>query len=185
MKKILIAIFILALVNSFPAYLKAQSLYQNDKHLFSLNSPSENLTGLRLASVLFPFNPILQVEDGKLNFGFTKELTLGIVKAGHIAIEYSHIFKENDKEQLRFSYNYDFFTKPGDFAVFYYSIGAGYFTDFNRKGFFPQASLNVIFPIDDFVGVVPYVKLRNTFMTEKEKPNIFDFSLGLKTSFYF
>ncbi|MBS1492396.1 MAG: hypothetical protein JST55_02735 [Bacteroidetes bacterium] len=170
----------------------AQSLKSSSNDVLSLNhlpslskmNKSEAGLGVEIISVIFPINPIIAVEDGKTYFGLTKEIGIGMVNAGHISAEYSHLFRSENSNHLRFSYNYDFYPKPGDFAAFMISVGGGYFTDFNKKGFFPQASLGMLLAFTDGVGIIPYIKLRNTFMTDKTQADIFDFSLGLKTIFY-
>lgn len=187
MKKSLGFIFSIIL---FASACHGQSLQQYKTENLSLNniSPSERSMGgsnLRIVSMIFPFNPIIAVEDGKVYFGFTKEVIAGIIGYGHIASEYSYLFRSKNNSHLRFSYNYDIVTESGDLGGFLISAGGGYFTDFNKKGIFPQISFNALMPVGDDAAVMPYVKVRYTFMTDKIQSNIFDFSLGLKTAFYF
>ena len=134
---------------------------------------------------MFPINPILLLEDKKFYVGITKEFSFGIFPYGRIAAEYSLIFRNTRLNQLRFSYNFDIPVEAGDLAAFFLTVGAGYFTDFYKEGYFPQASFSLLIPVDDNIGISTYFKIRNTFMTEKEESDIFDISLGLATVFYF
>lgn len=168
----------------------AQSLQHNEKENLSLSNispPERSMEGgtLRIVSMIFPINPIIAVEDGKVYFGFTKEVIAGIIGYGHIAAEYSYLFRSANNSHLRFSYNYDIVTESGDLGGFLISAGGGFFSDFNKKGIFPQVSFNALIPVSDDAAVMPYIKVRYTFMTDKIQSNIFDFSLGLKTAFYF
>lgn len=188
MIKTLIAIFLfIGILHS--AY--CQSLNSYDKGKISLNSyPDIKISDSKssITDVLwlaFPFNPILAVEDGKTYFGFTKEVSFGTIREGNIAIEYSYLFRDENKNHFRISYNHEFAAVSGDFAALLTSAGAGYFTDFNKKGFFPQLSINLLMVVFENVCAVPYIKGRYTFMTDKNEANIFDLSLGIKTAFYF
>lgn len=190
MKKSLSLLYTILLICSFFNILNAQSLQTMGKEKLTLNSLAHSKNSsdggtFKFITMLSPINPIVEVENSKVYFGLTKEVVLGVVGLGHLGVEYSHLFRTDNSNQLRFSYNYDFFTKPSDFAAFLISVGGGYFTDFNKKGYFPQVSLGMLLAIFDYAGVVPYIKLRNTFITDKTQSNIFDFSLGLKTAFYF
>lgn len=169
----------------------AQSLQFSKKETLSLSSLSKPTISVSKSSpaeafwLIFPFNPIILVENQKVYFGLTKEFAIGKVGFGHIAAEYSYLFRSENNSHLRFSYNYDIILEAGDLGGFLLSVGGGYFTDFNKKGIFPQVSFNMLLPLYDDVAVMPYIKTRYTFMTDNSQSNIFDFSLGLKTSFYF
>jgi hypothetical protein len=187
MKKIFVLFFFILIFESG----NTQTLQSFQKEKLSLNSFPSVANSISKESpadalwLLFPFNPMLVVENQKVYFGLTKEVSFGIARIGNIAAEYSYIFREERKNHLRFSYNYEFLASGSDFAVFLVTFGAGYFTDFNKKGFFPQTGLNLLLVLYENVCVAPYVKARYTIMTKKEESNIFDFSLGLKTAFYF
>lgn len=133
---------------------------------------------------LYPFNPIFAIEGGKFYFGFTKEVTLGVFPFGHLGAEYSYFFRDERRDHFRYSYNYDIVLEAGDLGAFLGSVGVGYFTDLHKKGIFPQTSISALIPLVEDIGIMPYLKLRYTIMTEETESNIFDFSFGLRTSFY-
>ncbi len=134
---------------------------------------------LKAGLIVFPFNPIVLIEDKKFYAGFTKEISYGKFPYGRIALEYSLIIRETRLNHLRASYNFDIPLETGDFFAFLISVGGGYFTDFDKEGYFPQASLSLLLPFSDEIGSMPYIKFRHTFMTDKSKSDISDFSLGL------
>lgn len=188
MIKTLIAIFLLGgmtsslfcqTLNSF----KEEKLSLNKTPAIKLSDSKSSITDVLWLA--FPFNPILVVEDGKTYFGFTKEISFGTIREGNIGIEYSYLFRDENKNHMRISYNHEFAALSGDFAALLASAGVGYFTDFNKKGFFPQLSINFLLVVFEDVCAVPYIKGRYTFMTDKNESNIFDLSLGIKTAFYF
>jgi two-component system alkaline phosphatase synthesis response regulator PhoP len=121
----------------------------------------------------------LLIENKKFYAGFTKEISYGKFPYGRLALEYSFIFRETRLNHLRASYNFDIPLETGDFFAFLISVGGGYFTDFDKEGYFPQASLSLLLPFSDEIGSMPYIKFRHTFMTDKSKSDISDFSLGL------
>jgi len=188
MIKTLIAIF---LFSGMTHSLFCQSLNSFNEEKISLSKlQSLKLWGSKssitnLLWLAFPFNPILAVEDGRTYFGFTKEVSFGTIREGNIGVEYSYLFRDENKNHLRISYNHEFAAVSGDFAALLASAGVGYFTDFNKKGFFPQLSINFLLVVFENVCAVPYIKGRYTFMTDKNESNIFDLSLGIKTAFYF
>lgn len=154
----------------------------------SLNDRTESGFSFNTAktlALLFPFNPIFLIENKKFYVGITKEISLGKFPYGRLAAEYSLIFRKTHLNQLRFSYNFDIPLETSDFAVFMLSLGGGYFTDFSKEGYFPQASLNLIIPFDNVLGISTYLKFRNTFVNEESESDIFDFSLGLAVVIYF
>ena len=154
-----------------------KSLQDRSESGFSFNTA-------KTLALLFPFNPIFLIENKKFYVGITKEISFGKFPYGRLAAEYSLIFRETHLNQLRFSYNFDIPLETSDFAVFMLSLGGGYFTDFSKEGYFPQASLNLIIPFDDVIGISTYLKFRNTFVTEENESDIFDFSLGLAVAIY-
>ncbi len=128
---------------------------------------------------------MLLVENEKVYAGVTKEFSVGRFPYGRVAAEYSLIFRETKINQLRFSYNYDIPLSAGDIAAFMLSVGGGYFTDFDKTGYFPQLSFGLLLAASDHVAVHAYTKVRNTFVTEDNESDIFDLSLGFGSSFYF
>ncbi|MBS1514016.1 MAG: hypothetical protein JSS63_03225 [Bacteroidetes bacterium] len=188
MIKALIVIFILFGITGFALSQQTNS-FQRDKLVLNYNKkirPSESKASVSDVLLLaFPFNPIFIVEEGKSYLGFTKEVSFGTIREGNIGVEYSYIFRDENKNHLRISYNHEFAAVSGDIAALLASAGVGYFTDFNKKGFFPQLSINLLLTVFENVCAVPYIKGRYTFMTDKSEANIFDLSLGIKTAFYF
>ena len=182
-KNIFLLTFIVTFILTFffpMSYTSAQTqnsflpeLKLNDKQ-----KQAESLSFSEIALVLFPFNPILMIDNDKFYAGITKEISLGFIPYGRISAEYSLVFRETHLNQLRFSYNYDFLLEAGDFAAFLLTAGGGYFTDFDKTGYFPQASLAILFPITDDIATNPYIKFRYAFVNDN-KGDVYDLSFGL------
>lgn len=184
------AIFLLILLILISNQTLAQTILQEYKtQKYSVNSEEklklhskENTESsnvfLKALLIAFPFNPIFQLQDKRFYAGITKEISLISYPYGRLAVEYSLIFRETRLNQVRASYNYDFGMESGDFYAFLISVGGGYFTDFYDVGYFPQVSASLLLPFSDKISTVPYLKIRETFMT-KGSPDIFDISLGL------
>ena len=138
-----------------------------------------------LLFAIWPLNPIVLHEDEKFQFGLTKEFSIWKFNYGRIAFEYSRIFRGNNKNHYRFSYNYDI--PLGDKRAHErLSIGVGYFTDTENKGFFPQISYSYALSVcAPFGAFIPNAKLRYTFMSDENKSNIFDISAGVGFFIFF
>ena len=150
----------------------------------SLKLNDKNTTGktqgfYKTGLALFPLNPILLIENKKFYVGITKEISFGFFPYGRIAAEYSLIFRETRVNHVRFSYDYDFPIEVSDFAAIMITAGGGYFTDFNKFGYFPQISFAILFPLSDNIATNPYIKFRHTFMDDKNESDISDMSFGL------
>jgi len=159
----------------------------------SVKSENKNIfTGkageLKTSKSVLPFvfyaglfiNPMVLLEDKKVHFGLTKELSFGYYPYGRLAFEYSFIVRERNTSHLRLSYNYDFILEAGNFAAFVLAPGAGYFTDTGNKGWFSQVSFGLLIPA--FISAIfPYIKYRHTFIQNKPegKTYIDDLSLGI------
>jgi hypothetical protein len=139
-----------------------------------------------VATVFYLINPILLYENKKLFGGITKEFSIGFGDLGEhrVATEYSLILGGNVKHYLRFSYKYDFLLKEnikpshmfqGTGVV---SVGAGYFTDFNGKGAFPEISYGYSIRNHKLL-FYPHVKIRYTYMFGKDKIDKADISFGI------
>lgn len=179
-RNIFLTVFFISasIVNSYSQNSEYKSSEINLKfHSKENSSMSSGL--LKAGLIVFPFNPILLIENKKFYAGFTKEISYGKFPYGRLALEYSFIFRETRFNHLRASYNFDIPLETGDFFAFLISVGGGYFTDFDKEGYFPQASLSLLLPFSDEIGSMPYIKFRHTFMTDKSKSDISDFSLGL------
>ncbi|MCB0727488.1 MAG: hypothetical protein KDD00_08490 [Ignavibacteriae bacterium] len=64
-------------------------------------------------------------------------------------------------------------------------MGGGYFTDFEKYGYFPQTSANFLLPATDDIAVNAYFKVRNVFVADDKGSDVFDISLGFGTIFSF
>jgi hypothetical protein len=139
---------------------------------------------LTTALVFNPLNPEVLLENKRVWFGLTKEISLGKYPFGRLAFEYTYIFRGEDNNHYRVSYNYDIPIQAGDFAAAIISIGVGYFTDSKKTGFFPQAGLGILIGVTDNLAADLYVKSRHTFMTDRSRSDITDLSLGIGAVFY-
>jgi hypothetical protein len=156
-----------------------------DPHRESLKLNDRANHSLAVFTILWILNPIIVYEDNHVDIGTTKEISLMVVPFVRIAGEYSRILRSHNKNHFRVSLNLDMPVSAGDFAAFLYSFGAGYFSDLKHSGYFPQASFNLLLFATDNIGTNLYIKTRYTFITQKEKTNIFDFSMGGGLVFYF
>lgn len=136
---------------------------------------------------LFFINPEVVIENKKVYFGLTKEVSAGFFPYGRIAFEYSYIFRSFDRNHLRISYNLDYIFESRDFIAFWLSGGVGYFTDTKNNGIFPQLSIAALIPVSmgGFGAVYPYFKARQTFVKGQENSNITDFSFGMGLLLYY
>jgi hypothetical protein len=165
-----------------------------NNHFQGLNSYSlKNSSGASLPNaVIFIgiaailINPMLVIEDKKVYFGLTKEISFWKYPYGRLAFEYSFIFRTENKNHFRFSYNYDIVVGAGDFIGFLATPGAGYFTDTKNHGWFLQGAFTVLLPVPD-IGLLPYLRYRHTFVADKQpgKTDIDDISLGVGICLYF
>jgi hypothetical protein len=153
------------------------------KHSSSASLPNAVYI-IGIAAILI--NPMLVLEDKKIFFGLTKEVSIWKYPYGRLAFEYSFIFRPENKNHFRFSYNYDIVLGSGDFIGFLATPGAGYFTDTKNHGWFLQGAFTVLLPIPD-IGLLPYLRYRHTFISDKQpgKTDIDDISLGVGICLYF
>lgn len=151
-------------------------------------SPASSFTTLSigLGAILYIINPIVLYENKKIYAGITKELSVGFGKFGEnrFAFEYSFIFAGNISHHFRFSYKYDFLlnkniepshTLQGTGAL---SIGAGYFTNFDKHGIFPELTFGYSIR-NHKILIYPHIKIRYTLMFRKQDSNITDISFGI------
>ena len=142
---------------------------------------------LKTGVSVFPFNPMLILEDSKVHFALTKEVSVVIrsINLKHksilnrIGAEYSYIFRDDRNNHLRLFYSFDYPAYAGDFAAISLSPGFGYFTDLKKSGVFPQVSTNFFIPVEDNIAVNIYLKARRSFVFQKNEKDVTDFSLGL------
>lgn len=169
---------------------KAGSEFTNLNKIYLLDkSSASGMPGIIIGAIIFAvINPELVIENKKVYFGLTKELSVGKYPYGRLAFEYSYIFRDYSRNHFRFSYNYDFVIQTkGDFFAPLVSTGVGYFTDTEHKGIFVQGSAGIILPLPTrfFDGVYAYFKARHTFVKGTENSNITDFSLGMSILIYY
>lgn len=150
---------------------------------------TEQADGWLMFIFLYAINPVMSVEiNGKLKWGWTKEVSLGFGNLGQFrtSFEYSWIDFEKNQNIIRAGLKYDILLKsnidynkdPVETSVL--TIGGGYFTDFDRYGYFPELSYGYSFRDAKYL-LYPSVKLRYTFMNEG--PDLWDFSFGLVFGF--
>lgn len=183
--------FILLLFLSINAHTQSIKLSDfNSKNVSKsiYNNPLEKAEDFELYKpimMLWPLNPMIVVENGNVYFGLTKEVDIIMPYAkAKLGFEYSYIFRSERNNHLRVFADYIIPLQAGDFAAVLVNIGGGYFTDTKKSGLFPQASLSILVPFTDAFGVNLYAKARETIMLKKEESNIFDFSIGIGTTFY-
>ena len=189
-KNIFAVIIIFALFSSStfsqvdPLHLKSEGhgIVKMNSLPFKLTKKADAPTYFYLAAII---NPMLVIEDKKVFFGLTKEVSFGKFPYGRIAFEYSYIFRSYNTSHLRFSYNYDIVLEAGDFAAFIATPGAGYFTDTKNNGWFLHGSVGVILPLSNFVGISPYFRYRHTFIKYKTKSDINYISLVVSFILYY
>jgi hypothetical protein len=151
------------------------------------NRETQNDYLLKTGVSIFPFNPMLVVEDSKAYFALTKEVSVvvGAINLKHksilnrIGAEYSYIFREERKSHMRLFYSFDYPAIAEDFFALALSPGVGYFTDFKKSGAFPQISVNFFIPVTYFTAVNLYFKVRHNFVFQKNEKDVSDISLGL------
>ena len=190
-KYIKIVIIILIIISSGNSA-NSQSLSEKISHADYLihikqsSSSSFLPVSIAVATVFYLINPILLYENKKLFGGITKEFSIGFGNFGEhrVATEYSLILGGNIKHYLRFSYKYDLLLKnniePSHMlqGTGVLSLGAGYFTDFNGKGIFPEVTYGYSIRNHKLL-FYPHVKIRYTYMFGKDKIDKADISFGI------
>ena len=191
-KKYIKVIFIIFIVISLWGNTYSQQPYEQIKRInylehFKQSSSSSFLpVSIAVATVFYLINPILLYESKKLFGGITKEFSIGFGDFGEhrMAAEYSLILGGNIKHYLRFSYKYDMLLKdnikPSHMlqGTGVLSLGAGYFTDFNGNGIFPEVTYGYSIRNHKLL-FYPHVKLRYTYVFGKDKINKADISFGI------
>ena len=181
-KKLLIIFALLVMVYiSYP-----QDVLLNFKKYNSHTKTSSTLYPVSLAAAigLYLLNPILIYDNKKLFMGITKEVSVGFGYFGEhrFGIEYSFIVSGQIRHHFRAGYKYDYLLNSlapsnslqGTGVI---SPGAGYFSDFDKQGVFSEISAGYSLRNHKLL-IYPHIKLRHTFMFEKDKSDITDFSFG-------
>lgn len=191
-KKYIRVIFIIFIVISLWGKAYSQNSYKPINRIsrlenLKLSSGSSFLpVSIAAASIFYLINPILLYENKKLFGGITKEFSVGFGDFGEhrLAAEYSLILGGNVKHHLRFSYKYDVLLKDnikpshmfqGTSVI---SLGAGYFTDYNANGVFPEVTYGYSIRNHKLL-FYPHIKLRYTYVFGKDKINKADISFGI------
>jgi len=185
-------IFIIITVFLWSSYAYSQQPYEQNKRLNYLehfkqsSNPSFLPVSIIAASIFYLINPIILYENKKLFAGITKEISIGFGDFGEhrLAGEYSLILGGNVKHYIRFSYKYDILLKDNIKPSHMFqgtsvlSLGAGYFTDFNGKGIFPEVTYGYSIRNHKLL-FYPHVKIRYTYMFGKDKIDKTDISFGI------
>ncbi|HCA42732.1 MAG TPA: hypothetical protein DEP28_05710 [Bacteroidetes bacterium] len=160
-----------------------KSEFRKNQTYLAPQSPTLPLA-LGLVTALYLINPIIIGNTDGVNLGLTKEISVGFGYFGEyrIGAEYSLIFKGQNKNQLRISGKYDNLLsdiKPSNMlqTTQVISIGGGFFTDFNVKGFFPEISYGFSIRNDKLL-FYPHIKARYTVLTDVNQKNFADISFG-------
>lgn len=164
----------------------SQSVLLLNKKNITTSTSSFTAVSLGFGTFLYLINPIILYENKRFYAGITKEMSLGFGKIGQnrLAFEYSFIFAGNISHHIRFSYKYDLLlnqniepshTLQGTSVL---SPGAGYFTNFDKQGFFPELAFGYSLR-NHKILIYPHVKIRHTFMFKKQDSDITDISFGI------
>lgn len=188
MVKLFRRVFIVILLALACSNLFSQFTFNKSFNLYEKKSKSSSVLPISIGvlTAVYLINPIAEYTDKKLYLGITKELSVGWGKLGEhrTAFEYSMIFGGNIRHYVRLSYKYDILLKSGIQpshmlqGTSVLSIGAGYFTDFKARGVFPELTYGYSIRNHRLL-IYPHVKLRHTFMFQKDKPEITDISFGV------
>ena len=169
-----------------PGFLKIKENYEISVSSGSVSDDPDG--GFVLGFMAYLINPVLSIEDGKAAWGWTKEVSLGFGRLGEYrtSVEYTYSDREHLKNIIRAGLKYDIFLKkkinPDDDPVStsVFTIGGGYYTDFEHSGYFPELSYGYSMRNDKFL-MYPSVKMRYTFVNES--PDILDISFGMVIGF--
>ncbi|RPI18035.1 MAG: hypothetical protein EHM58_06850 [Ignavibacteriae bacterium] len=190
LQKLLIISVIFVITINIYSQEKDKIFLRNKSHFIFKETQSTFLpVSIGVGVVLYLINPIILYENKRLYAGVTKELSIGFGKIGEhrVAFEYSFVFAGNISHHLRFSYKYDILKKgiePSNMlqGTSVMSFGAGYFTNFDKQGAFPEITYGYSLRNHRLL-LFPHVKLRHTVMFKKEQADITDLSFGIIVGF--
>jgi hypothetical protein len=191
-----ITVIIIIIASSSSIFSQLES--SDFQHSFTLKSKKSPLEKTRKSASVLPIsigvltavyllNPIAEYTDKKFYLGITKELSVGWGKLGEyrMAFEYSMIFAGNIKHYVRLSGKYDILLADGIQpshmlqGTGVVSAGGGYFTDFQGLGgIFPELTYGYSIRNHKLL-FYPHVKIRHTFMFNKDRSDITDISFGI------
>ncbi len=161
--------------------LNSQFYLHKDK---SETSNSTLPISIGVVSFLYLFNPIVLLENDKIAFGMTKEISVGFGYFGQnrIAFEYSYVFVNSLKSRIMIGLEHDILLKKGMKPSHFLqgtpaiSLGSGYFTNFTNSGFFGETSYGYSIRNDKLL-FYPSIKLRYTYVPSGS--DILDVSVGI------
>lgn len=190
-KCIPLASFLLVLLMSQDAFSQGLQNY-GEKNVICLSlSPGRTALSDKTGELIFTgaivilvATPTLILENKKVYFGLSRELSLAFGKDAEfrVSAEYTFVFRRNLKHQFRTAVKYDILAELDRGEWFstreYISIGAGYFLDEEGIGIPAEISAGIRVDEENWY-LYPYAKLRHTFMTRKIKPDNSDISIGM------
>jgi len=152
------------------------------------SSASSNTVNSIVITALILINPDIVIENSKVYFGLTKEISVGKFPFGRAAFEYTFLFGNIHKNNFRISYFFDIpvFASGGN-SVLMLSPGFGYYTDTEKSGLCPQLAFGIMSnsSFGKEIKIHPYIKFRKTFIKGKENPDFMDISLGCGLALYY
>lgn len=187
MKKFIILVIIFILSNKVIFSQDFTSLSGIKLNPYKDKTETSNSTlpiSIAVAGFLYLFNPIVLLENDKIAFGMTKEISLGFGDFGQnrFSFEYSYIFVNSLKSRIFAGFKHDILLKKGlkpsnmmqgTAAV---SLGAGYFTNFTNSGYFGETSYGYSIR-NDKILIYPSIKTRFTYVPNGS--DILDVSAGI------
>ncbi|KAA0210725.1 hypothetical protein FBQ84_03345 [Ignavibacteria bacterium CHB1] len=189
---ILLALFVLSTLNLYAQVnYKPSSGYSgiitDSKDYLERFRPSESTSNISflLLGATSLLGPTLVFENGNTYLGFSKGVSVSKAGYGRFTLDYTHVFKNENQNQFRLSYDYDFPVFGSDFIVLIASAGVGYFNDTKNNGWLAQGSTGGLILIDDNIVYYPFIRYRHTFIPKNNKSDIDDISLSSAVIFYF
>jgi hypothetical protein len=175
----LFTLFLLISVNSF------SQLSLPENRLLNRDYSASNSGNTIILSAILLITPTLILEDGNPYFGLSKELSIGRFPFGRAEFDYSYIFRSERTSAVHLSYNLDIPLFGSRGSAFMISPGAGYYTDFTRKGFFGQLAIGLFATtgFSDAVAIHPCLKFRAAFIKDGF-PEVYEISLGVGFGIY-
>jgi hypothetical protein len=185
---IIFSILLLFGNNIYPQSLSIPNLSLKNNYPHKSMSEVDEATFIA-AFIIMVATPTVIYENKKVYFGLSRELSLLLGKKGELRMsaDYTFVFRRDLKHQFRVILKYDILSKLSRGDWFddrsFFSFGTGYFIDADGSGIPAEISAGFRIGEDSHFYLYPYIKLRHTFMTKKEKPDNTDFSLGLAIGF--
>lgn len=138
-----------------------------------------------LYGFVYIFNPILLYENDKIAAGLTKEFSLGFGYFGEnrIAVEYSLIFRSEEKSFLYVGFVRDFLLSdliPSNSLQTSVAVSPGisYFTNFSAHGIAGQLAFGYSIR-NHKILIYPHIKAKYTRIFKSGKSDILNISFGI------